>query len=533
MKDKPNIVFLFTDQQRYDTLGCTGNPVIQTKNIDKLAEKGRLYDQACTTTPLCVPARMNLITGRRIAQTHRIKNTLPPKGCPEWPTIMSILSRDGYWTQGIGKMHFFGRKYGFKDLISQEECIDYCVDDDYVMYLRSHGVRTRFPLGIRDFLMYQPQRTSIPYEHAPTTWIGDQACEFLRVHRRYRNDEVPFFLWVSWIAPHPPFAACSPYATLYDPATMSMPINMDRPEETLTTYQKKQRLRMQHAYQDPDRMRRLKSLYYGQITHVDHQVGRILDALDTYGFSDNTIIFFISDHGEMLGDQGLALKGTPFEGAIRIPFIVYWPKKAEGGERCSVPVQLTDIFPTLIDELGLSYTSKDLYGENLFGEKILEREHAVIDFGEGLERWISVRNSEYKYIRYWENQREVLYRLGKHAKEDVNLIGTGLSVEAQMRHIAQEWEEKHGVPDPPPAVLERMREELGAPLRSIVLNQGRWPKNLPPDERDSVESFAEAFNNAIKDEPTVTADKLSICQYKGLGGESLEGTLFEEAWRNA
>ncbi len=139
-----------TDQHRWDAVGCMGNPAIQTPNIDSLAHSGTLFANPCTTTPLCVPARMSFITGRRLSRTRWIKNAMPQGGAPELPTVMTMLRQQGYWNQGIGKMHFFGRHFGFCNLVSQEECVDHWIDDDYTRYLRREGVWTRFPLGILD-----------------------------------------------------------------------------------------------------------------------------------------------------------------------------------------------------------------------------------------------------------------------------------------------------------------------------------------------------------------------------------------------
>ena len=163
--NKPNILVLMTDQQRFDALSCAGNPEIRTPNLDALAASGVRFSQAVTPTPVCVAARMSFITGQRISRTHYVANSPLPGPVPELPTLMGSLLNAGYWTQGIGKMHFSGRHYGLRHLMTMEECIKHRPDDDYLMYLREHGVRTRFPKGMRDLLMMQPQTCDIPVEH--------------------------------------------------------------------------------------------------------------------------------------------------------------------------------------------------------------------------------------------------------------------------------------------------------------------------------------------------------------------------------
>jgi arylsulfatase A-like enzyme len=544
--ERPNILFLMTDQHRWDTVGCLGNDIIKTPSIDSLAGSGVLFTNACTTTPLCVPARLSFITGRRLSETRWIRNAIPTGGVPEFPTIMTLLRRQGYWTQGIGKMHFFGRHFGFCDLISQEECVDHWIDDDYIRYLRREGVRTRFPLGIRDLLAYQPQTSGIPLEHSPNNWVADRACEFLTDHKRYRSD-TPFFLWTSWIAPHPPFAACDPYDSMYDSEDMELPFNTERALSTIPSHLWKQRARLDNAHKDPDRIRRIRSLYYGQVSHVDDAVGRVLSRLEALGLAENTAVLFFSDHGDMLGDHGLSRKGGPYESVVRVPLIMRWPGKAEGGRRCHDLVGLTDVLPTLIDELGLSYPNSfygSLCGETLLGKVggglSSPREYFAIDYGEGASRWICLRGERHKYTIHAEEGLEELYDIRSDPDESRNLVDDEGDLADSFRDQALNWERRHGLVTsflgqgggeecfrrwPPPEVPDEKD------YRMILLNQGLWPRNLPEEERSEVESFSEAFSRAISKEATLAPEKLAVKLYKEKGGESLEGTPWEDYWR--
>jgi len=141
----PNILFLMTDQQRCDAMGCAGNRHLATPNLDTLAGSSIRFHNAVTPTPVCVAARMSLITGQLASCTHWVANHRLPGPTPEFPTIMTLLQRAGYWTQGIGEMHFSGRMHGLRNLLSMEEGPAHLVDDDYRRYLLDHGVRTRFP----------------------------------------------------------------------------------------------------------------------------------------------------------------------------------------------------------------------------------------------------------------------------------------------------------------------------------------------------------------------------------------------------
>ncbi len=534
---RPNILFLMTDQQRADSIHCAGNERVRTPNIDRLAQTGMRFAQATTSTPVCVPARMSLITGKRNRGTGFFTNNPILGGLPENPTLMTLLRREGYYTTAVGKMHFRGCHYGLMSLKTQEECVDYCIDDDYILYLREHHIRTRFPLGIRDLLAYQPQTVSIPEEHSPITWVTDQTIQTLRLHARYRPGE-PFFHWASWIAPHLPFAPCEPYDEAYDPADMVDPYFIERPLESMPSPFWKFRGRAYGVPYDPPRMRRLRALYHGQIAHVDHAVGRVLNALEELGFAENTIVVFFSDHGEMLGDHGLSRKSVPYEPAVRVPLIIRWPGKTTPGSVSDAPVSLIDILPTFVSELDLQYpaeTHGELPGASLFNVK--QDEFRVIDYGEGQKRWVALRSPSMKYVLHLEEHFEELYDLKADPEERRNLASCIPLQAKEFRKAVVEWERVFGSKESFDAQgeLKRFRKPPVPPVLEpiVTLNQGRWPHNLPDSEKDSVESFAEAFTAAIRKETTLTPEKLPIRAYKEAGGESLAGTPWEDAWNNA
>jgi len=468
---------------------------------------------------------MSFITGHRISRTRWVANSSLPGYVPELPTIMSSLLGAGYWTQGVGKMHFRGRHYGLRDLMTMEECIDDRVDDDYLRYLRDQDVRTRFPKGIRDLLMMQPQTCGIPVEHHMNTWVADRSIDFLREHTNHRKD-TPFFLWSSWISPHPPFAPCEPYDSIYDPARMSLPPFTDRPIESLPPGLFGQRSRLDGAHRDPDRLRRLRALYYSLVSHIDD--------------------------GEMLGDHGLGQKFSPYEHSVRIPFLLRWPGKTRPGSVSDDLVSLLDFYPTLIEELGLGYPDEvePLTGGNLVGKDggglREERDAFVIDFGAGESRWISIRSKTGKYAYYAKGGVEECYDLSSDPWEERNLITDPPAWKDAFRNRLLTWEKRYGTPDsldgdgfrsvPAPPVPEE------AECRNVTLNDGPWPNRLPDDEKASVESFAEAFTRAIRKERSLSPDKLSIDLYKtqiektdprNRAAESLDGTPWENAYRNA
>jgi arylsulfatase A-like enzyme len=458
---------------------------------------------------------------------------------------MRLLLREGYWTQGVGKMHFKGRHYGLRDLLTMEECVDHVADDDYLMYLREHGIRVRYPMGIRDLLFYQPQTSGMLVEHSPTSWVADRSVEFLREHTRYRQGE-PFFLWSSCTSPHPPFAPCEPYDSMYDPADMDPPVYADRPISELPSFLWGSRGRMDGGHRDPERMRRIRALYYGLITHIDDAFGKILEELKALQLWDNTVVFLVSDHGDMLGDHGLSQKNCPYEPSIRIPFMMRWPGRTQAGKECGDLVGLTDVLPTLVGELGLEYPRKHgpLPGESLLGAEggglSSARDCYFVDYGSGRQRWVAARTSTHMCALFADGGELELYDLEDDPYETRNLAEEMGDVAGDFRELILEWERRNGMagsfddgmfktyPRPPPPTEDG--------CRTVVINMGPWPKRLAGD--GTTETFAQSFSRAILKETTLSPDKLSIGQYKdkirGLrpadrGGESLVGTPWENA----
>lgn len=539
VSDAPNIIVLMTDQQRWDALGCAGNTRIQTPNLDRLAASGVNFRQACCPTPLCVPSRMSFITGLRASRHRYPWNHALPGPVPEHPTLMTLLHRERYHCQGVGKMHFDGRLYGFQDLKSMEEAVTFRVDDDYLMYLKEQGVRTRHPQGLRDLLYYQPQTSGIPVEHSQSAWVARESVEFLREHIRHRAGR-PFMLWSSWIAPHPPFAPCAPYDSMYDPHDMELPVFPERPSSTLPSVHGA-RGRLDGAHLDEDRIRRIRALYYGQVSQVDDGVGLILSALEELGLAENTVVLFLSDHGDMLGDHGLAQKNVPYEASVRTPFLLRWPGRTEAGRVRDDLVGNEDFLATIVDELGIDRDpgAAPLVGRSLLGAKggglAESRDAYFMDYGQGEGRWVAMRTKRYKYAFWARGGFEELYDLEADPYEIRNLAGESPERTARMRAAVLEWERENGFADSIDGkafrAFPRHAVDREVP-RCVTVNDGRWAENLPATEQDSVESYAEAFTRAISKEKTLSPEKLSLAEYKHKGGQSLVGTPWEQAWND-
>ena len=342
---RPNILFIMTDQQRFDTVAALGNPLLRTPALDGLARDGMVFTRAYTPSPVCMPARYSLITGLPAHVTGCVDNMAMPQG---QTSFMERLRDLGYQTHGVGKMHFtpdYRRLWGFEGRDFSEEGQE---DDDYRRFLAVNGFdHVHEPHGVRSEMYYIPQPSQLPERLHHSTWTGDRAISFLESRDRDR----PFMLWTSFIKPHPPFESPTPWNKLYRAAEMPVPFRPSGYENLLTYWNRVQnRYKYRDAGHDDLLARTTKAAYYACISFVDRQVGRILDALGTD--AENTLVVFTSDHGELLGDYGSYGKRSMLDAACRVPLLTRWPRQLEAGGRCDAPASLLDLFPTFLAAAG-------------------------------------------------------------------------------------------------------------------------------------------------------------------------------------
>lgn len=343
--DRPNILLLFTDMQRADTIGALGNPTIRTPNLDRLVREGTAFTRCFTPSPVCAPARYCMHYGRwahRAGCTHNGEVT-PDDGS----SYASRLTRAGYRTHGIGKMHFEPRDSlrGFQSREAQEELIDDIRLDDYQRYLRANGGgHILDPHGIRSDWYYLPQVSQMPAALHPTQWIGDRAVSFIETAKASE----PWYLTASFIHPHPPFALPAPWYRLYDSVDFENP---SVPDDWQAHHTRANRIQNRYKYRDqgwdPHLARQIRAAYYGCISFVDFQIGRILAALEASGQLDNTLILFSSDHGEFLGDYRCYGKRSMHDAATRVPLLARLPGTFAAGAVCDRPASLVDLAPTM------------------------------------------------------------------------------------------------------------------------------------------------------------------------------------------
>ncbi len=362
---RPNILLLFTDQQRADTIGALGNPVIRTPALDRLCREGTAFTQAFSPSPVCVSARCSMIHGQYPLRTGCYENTVMPTDGRQ--TFMAALTAAGYRTHGIGKCHFTPDLYalrGFESREYQEELVRDPGRDDYLRFLHGNGFRhVCDPHGIRGEMYYIPQPSQYPAHLHPTQWVGDRACAFVREQARSGR---PWFLFAGFIHPHPPFQPPNPWHKLYRAPLMPLP-NVPADHESLLTFVNRFQNRYKYRDQGIDRnlLRCLKAYYYAAISFIDFQVGRLLAALEETGQLDETLILFTADHGELLGDYYCFGKRSMHDACARVPLLARLPGRFAPGAACTVPASLVDIAPTVCAAAGARVESHPLDGCDL------------------------------------------------------------------------------------------------------------------------------------------------------------------------
>lgn len=376
MSSGPNLVFIWTDQQRWDTLGAYGNETIETPNLEALAGRGTVFQNPYVTKPLCSPSRSAVMTGRYPHTTGVIENNIPLPA--DERCLPELGDFEEYATGWIGKWHLGDEvfaQHGFDEWIATEDTYrDYYADErsqythsDYHDFLIKHGYEPdqEEPDGF-EWFSRRYVATSVSEEHSKPAFMAQKAIEFIETH----HDE-PFILYVMFLEPHPPYT--SPRDNQYDPDEVTLRDNVehDNFDEQVDRVRFVREI-IQRGVSGPSDIigtppteegwRKLISNYWGLVSLVDTHVGRILDAIDDAGLDDDTITVFTSDHGDMMGSHGIVAKHLQFEEAIKVPLIVRIPDTAIGAT-VETPVSQIDLVPTLLDAMDQP-TPDHLHGQS-------------------------------------------------------------------------------------------------------------------------------------------------------------------------
>ena len=423
---RPNILYLMDDQHRGDALGVAGNPRIRTPNLDRLAAEGAHFAKAYSSVPSCPPARAALLTGLS-PWGHGMLGYV--EQATRWPYEKpAALDDAGYRSQAIGKNHFhtFHNHHRYDGLALYDGLPATDGIDDYGLWLK------RVAPGVDEHAtgLSWNDRRGIPWPHAPelhpTAWAGQLAVDHLNAYRPGQ----PFFLKVSFHRPHSPFDPPPHWWDHYAKADLppaAIGAWADRWYGSFTHPASPDAAR---ANLGPADVRNTRQGYYGGISFVDEQVGRILDVLRGRDLLEDTLVLFVSDHGEMAGDHHLWRKTYAYEGSARIPMILRWGDRVLTAPRGQVFTQLTelrDVLPTFLDAAGVR-PPPHLQGRSLLDlvrgrsagwRTQLDLEHSTCYFKES--PWTALTDGTAKYIYHAYTGQQQLFDLSTDPTELTDL----------------------------------------------------------------------------------------------------------------
>lgn len=470
MAQRPNILWYCSDQQRHDTIRALGQPHIETPNLDALCASGVAFRRAYTQSQICTPSRASFLTGRYPASHHVYRN-----GNAYFPTHEKLVTRlfadAGYDCGLVGKLHLSAAKY-----------FEQRPDDGYRMFQWSHHPTPDAARGhdYESWLRYEKKvdpvelyashnqfcGPGVAAQYHQTTWVSEMAIRFIHEQR-----DGPWLLSLNPFDPHAPFDAPPEYLAKVRAESLPFPLFRDSDIERQKAFaaidqQTKvavdPRVRRQGstvverehdlvASKPPDAYDALevKANYYAMIMLIDDQFRRIVDALRDSGQLDNTLIVYMSDHGELLGDHGLILKGCRFfEGLVHIPMIFSWPERFAKGVQSEALVESVDVAPTLLEAAGLA-VPESMQGKSLL--PILEgradphhhKDCAISEFHDSIggprhtdhTHGSMVFDGRYKSVVYHGHQVGELYDLQQDPGEFDNLWDDPAARELKMERL--------------------------------------------------------------------------------------------------
>lgn len=443
MSQRPNILLITTDQQRHDAIGYASNGPLRTANLDGLAAQGMRFSRAYVTCPVCIPARRTLLSGQS-PRTHGLRHY---QDGLEWNvehTLPGCLSAAGYQTQLVGKLHLHpqGKRYGFDNIILSEAPTHRPHSkvqsrNDYADWLRSQGVQTHPNLHGLSSNSRLARPALLPEEFHHSTWLVQQAADFL-INRR--DPTVPWFLHLSFVAPHPPLVPPQAYWDVYKDADLRPVIGewaprwrpgdmSPHPDSATGPF-------------NPEEMQAAIAGYYGLIHHIDDLIGHLLDRYFEYHSErsrDPVYVVFSSDHGEMLGDHSLFRKSLGYEASAHVPLFISGRNVPMHSGQCDDLVCWEDIMPTLLDLAGVA-VPQGLDGHSLApairGEHLPQRSYI---YGEcaGVANNHYIRQGDWKYIWYSNTHEEQLFNLREDPCELHDLSGDGGPLEELRARMAE------------------------------------------------------------------------------------------------
>jgi choline-sulfatase len=445
-----NVLLIQTDEHRPDAMSWAGHPFVETPNIDRLADRGTAFANAYCNSPLCAPSRASFATGQYVHEIEAWDNARPYHG--QAPTWGDHLREHGVKTTVVGRKHF--EPYadaGFPDQREPE------LSDPPIEVARlNRDPPTEYEHATKRF--YEPEidetrmDRSVERTDEAIAWLEDKAP----------RDE-PWTLYLSYQPPHFPLTAPEEYWERYSPAEMDLPF--DYPAATDHPIVADLHEHFQGTDLDKETLRRLRTGYYALVTAIDEQIGRVLDALESTGQDEETVVIYTSDHGEILGDHGLWWKCCTYEPAVGIPLVMAGPD-VPSGRRVDTPVSLVDLVPTIADITGVPHAA-EWSGTSVLplfdredDERVAFSEYHAHGPRNGM---FMIRKGDYKYVYYPDNPPQ-LFDLENDPHELTNLADTEKYAAVQSGL----HEELLAVTsDDPDAIDERARQNQRARLEAF------------------------------------------------------------------
>jgi len=426
-QDKPNLLFIWTDEQQPFTMAAYGNDRIKTPNLNKLAGESIVFQNAYVTQPVCTPSRSSIMTGLYPHSNGCTSNNIAlPEDVPCLPEM--IINTEfstayyGKWHLGdeLFAQHGFDEWESIEDIYNQHfsEIRDNQEKSTYHHWLMEKGytpnVENKFGKSFsRRFA------ASLPLEHSKPRFLEERSKDFLR-----RNKDNPFILYINFLEPHMPFTG--PLDSLHSPEEVILPESFGHilDENFPERHRKKQKSVKQKYGITEIEMRNLIARYWGLVSQVDMSVGNILKELDDLGLSENTIVVYTSDHGDMMGAHSLVEKGLVFEESARVPLLIRFPAMFKESGLLESRISLIDIVPTILDLMGIAEPD-NLQGKSLVPHmqgETLEENYVFTEWNSKSSLNRTVISPEGLKLCVSKEDKDLLFDLENDPNEMINLI---------------------------------------------------------------------------------------------------------------
>lgn len=357
---QPNILLIMTDQQRYDSLGAYGLRAISTPTIDSIGQGGLIFDHCYVNNPVCTPSRASIFTGKALPGhgVYRLNDILPQ----EEKLFPEYLREAGYHTALFGKLHVSSAVFESSNRNQHDGFDRYCWNHEPVLFENSpyneyaQWLKVEHPVFYSDFYDKRREYGAVPAQVHCTTFLAKAATDYILSY----NEDTPFFCCLSFFDPHNPYNDCPQEALESVREELLPPVRVFAEDATLPEGAMRER---HHGYMKdidgytPADIASMRKGYYGSIAFIDMQLALVFEALKTRGMMENTLVLFVSDHGDMLGDHDLLAKGAFFyDACTRVPLLIKPHGKASGARKVQQLVQPSDIAATVLAAAGYSGT---------------------------------------------------------------------------------------------------------------------------------------------------------------------------------